>query len=69
MAFYIKSNEPEMNQSYYYSEDGGTLYTVSTNAKDYSTQSSAQAVIDKNDPFHWCFELKSKGLTLSVVEE
>ena len=69
MAFYIKSNDPEMNQNTYYSEDGSTIYTTSTSAKGYSTEAAAQAVIDKTDPFHWSFELKQQGKTLTVVEE
>ena len=69
MAFYIKSNDPEMNQNTYYSEDGSTIYTTSTGAKGYSTEAAAQAVIDKTDPFHWSFELKQQGKTLTVVEE
>ena len=69
MAFYIKSNDPVMNQSYYYSEDGSTIYTTSTSAKGYSTEAAAQAVIDRTDPFHWSVELKEQGKTFTVVEE
>ena len=69
MAFYIKSNDPEMNQNTYYSEDGGTIYTTSTSAKGYSTEAAAQAVIDRTDPFHWSVELKEQGKTFTVVEE
>ena len=75
MAFYIKSNDPEMNQSIYYSEDGGTIYSTSTSAKGYSTEAAAQAVIDSTEPltlmhdFHWCHRLKQEGKTLRVVEE
>ena len=69
MAFYIKSNDPEMNQNTYYSEDGSTIYTTSTSAKGYSTEAAAQAVIDRTDPFHWSVELKEQGKTFTVVEE
>ena len=69
MAFYIKSNDPEMNQFFYHSEDGGTIYITSTSAKGYSTEAAAKTVIDKTDPFHWCVMLKEQGKTLTVVEE
>ena len=69
MAFYIKSNDPEANDTYYHMENGVSIYPKDkVTAKGYSTESSAQAVIDKTDPFHWSFELKQQGKTLTVVE-
>ena len=66
MAFYIKSNDPEMNQNTYYSEDGSTIYTTSTSAKGYSTEAAAQAVIDANPT--WIATAKSNGETFSVEQ-
>ena len=69
MAFYIKSSA----NTFYYKEDGTQVPALvdgrryMSDAKSYSTEAAAQAVIDKTDPFHWCFELKEKGRTLSIV--
>ena len=73
MAFYIKSSA----NTFYYKEDGTKVPAIvdggyvgdMSDAKSYSTEAAAQAVIDKTDPFHWSFELKQQGKTLTVVEE
>ena len=64
MAFYIKATTNTIN----YKEDGTQVLGLE-DAKGYSTEAAAQAVIDKTDPFHWSFELKQQGKTLTVVEE
>jgi len=70
MAFYIKSKDLEANDYYYHKENGVSVMPQDKGtSKGYSTEAAAQSVIDKTDPFHWCFELKEKGRTLSIVEE
>ena len=70
MAFYIKSSA----NTYYYKEDGtkvpaivdGNYVGDTSDAKSYSTEAAAQAVIDANPT--WIATAKSNGETFSVVE-
>tara|TARA_B100000131_G_scaffold49753_1_gene44357 strand:+ start:362 stop:550 length:189 start_codon:yes stop_codon:yes gene_type:complete len=61
MAFYIKAKDNTVN----YKDDGTQVYKLD-NAKSYSTEAAAQAVIDSNPS--WITALKNAGETMTVVE-
>ena len=61
MAFYIKAKDNTVN----YKDDGTQVYELD-NAKSYSTEAAAQAVIDSNPS--WITALKNAGETMSVKE-
>ena len=61
MAFYIKAKDNTVN----YKDDGTQVYELD-NAKSYSTEAAAQAVIDNNPS--WISGAKSTGATFSIEE-
>ena len=61
MAFYIKATNNTIN----YKEDGTQVLGLA-DAKGYSTEAAAQAVIDSNPS--WITALKNAGETMTVVE-
>ena len=61
MAFYIKAKDNTVN----YKDDGTQVYELD-NAKSYSTEAAAQAVIDNNPS--WITALKNAGATMIVHE-
>ena len=61
MAFYIKAKDNTVN----YKDDGTQVYKLD-NAKSYSTEAAAQAVIDSNPS--WISAAKSTGATFSIEE-
>ena len=68
MAFYIKSSA----NTFYYKEDGTQVPALvdgrryMSDAKSYSTEAAAQAVIDANPS--WIATAKSNGETFSVEQ-
>ena len=61
MAFYIKATDNTIN----YKEDG-TQVMLRADAKGYSTEAAAQAVIDSSPS--WITALKNAGKTMGVTE-
>jgi len=61
MAFYIKATTNTIN----YKEDGTQVLGLE-DAKGYSTEAAAQAVIDSNPS--WIVALKNAGETMGVKE-